>query len=77
MTKYWNVLSYKILKNELKKKGFYIIASEGFNWIPFKHNSNNRLIDFFDYAEKILKLNRILSLAPEFIICAKKIDKKS
>jgi SAM-dependent methyltransferase len=72
ITDYCNLFSHKNFKIEFKKRGFEIIDIEGFDWIPFKAKSNSRLTKYFACAEKLLKLDKFLSLAPDFIICAKK-----
>ena len=64
--------SAKEYKELVKLNGFEIITIEGFNWMPFKVNSNNKLIPFFSLIEKLFFLNKWLSQSPWLLFACKK-----
>lgn len=58
----------------LFKNGFVVIKIEGFNWMPFRVNSNNILIPFLEKIEKCFMLNQWLHQSPWFLIACKKVQ---
>lgn len=53
--------------------GFRIDYMKGFNWIPFKRNSDSKQIPFFAFIEKLLSLSSYPSLSPwVFFVATKK-----
>ena len=71
--KYFNEFTPKNYEKVLKKCRFKIITVEGFLWMPFRLNSNNFLIPFFQNFEKILSLNYFIIQSPALLFCAQKI----
>ena len=67
----YNLNQYKKL---LFKNGFKIIKIEGFNWMPFKVNSNNILVPFFEKVEKFFSLNKRLHQSPWLLISCKNVN---
>lgn len=65
-------LSVKEYKNLLIVNGFEIIDIKGFNWIPFKVNSNNILIPIFSKLESVIFLNKWLYQSPWLLFACKK-----
>ena len=64
-----SVLEYRNLFN---KNGFEIIEIKGFNWMPFRVNSNNHLIPFIARIETFLKLDKCLNQSPWLLFCCLK-----
>jgi len=58
----------------LEKVGFKVEKCTGYNWIPFKRNSNSILIGFFEFLEKILLLGHFSTISPWVFFVAKKIE---
>jgi len=56
----------------LQKNSFSLKICNGYNWIPFKRNSNSFLIDSFEFLEKMLKLDLRASISPWVFFVAKK-----
>lgn len=73
-TNYPGIRKYSEYMVIIKQQGFQIIDILGFNWLPVKVCSNNPLIPFFAYFEKILMLGKIKNYSPELIFCVKKIS---
>ena len=71
--KYFNEFTPKEYEKVLKRCGFKIIAVEGFLWMPFKLNSNNFLVTFFQNIEKILRLKDFISQSPWLLYYVQKI----
>lgn len=67
-----SIKEYEIL---LAENGFQISHIKGFNWIPFKVNSNNILIPVFSKIESILRLDKWLNQSPWLLFSCKKISK--
>lgn len=60
---------YRVL---FANNGFEIIEIMGFNWMPFKVNSNNLLISIIAKLETKLKLHKWLNQSPWFLFACKK-----
>lgn len=60
------------LKVLLNKCNFEIEKMEGMNWIPLSLASNSKLVPFFEYIEKKLKLYNWFSQSPWIMISVKK-----
>lgn len=65
-------LSIQEYEKLLIQNGFKIISLKGFNWIPFKVNSNNILIPFFAKIESLFRLDRWLSQSPWLLFSCQK-----
>ena len=65
----------KEYKKLLKSSNFEIIKMKGFNWMPFRVNSDNRLIPFFAFIEKALKLNYWINQSPWLLVACRKTEK--
>ena len=52
--------------------GFIILSIEGYNWIPFKKESNSSLIPFFNKMEEISGLRKLWLISPGIIACSLK-----
>ncbi|MES2139025.1 MAG: methyltransferase domain-containing protein [Bacteroidota bacterium] len=65
-------LSIKEYENLVVQNGFEIIKIKGFNWMPFKVNSNNVLIPLFSAFESILRLDKWLNQSPWLLFACKK-----
>ena len=65
-------LSYKDHLEEIRKCGFTIEKTWGFNWIPSVRNSNNKFIHLYSFIEKIFRLELIPSVSPWIFIVSKK-----
>jgi SAM-dependent methyltransferase len=74
-TDYYHSTYYQY-KRLIKDAGFDFISSEGFMWMPFKVNSNNRLIPAIQFIEGISGLKKFISQSPWIIISCKKIPSK-
>lgn len=55
------------------ENGFNIIDIKGFNWLPFKVNSNNILIPLFSKIEYIFRLYNWLGQSPWLLFACKKV----
>jgi 2-polyprenyl-3-methyl-5-hydroxy-6-metoxy-1,4-benzoquinol methylase len=51
---------------------FSIIDLKGFNWIPFRVNSNNLFIPVFAFIEKVFSLNHWLKQSPWLLFACRK-----
>lgn len=60
---------YKQIANDA---GFETVTIKGFNWMPFRVNSNSVLIPFIASVEKLLGLNKWLSQSPWLLFACKK-----
>jgi SAM-dependent methyltransferase len=66
-------LTIEEYKGLLNLSKFEQIDIKGFNWMPFRVNSNNILIPFFALIEKILKLGSWLNQSPWLLVACRKI----
>jgi 2-polyprenyl-3-methyl-5-hydroxy-6-metoxy-1,4-benzoquinol methylase len=73
-SKNYGELSLKEYKFLVANNGFEIIDIKGFNWMPFKVNSNNLLIPFFSQIESITRLGKWLNQSPWLLFACKKIS---
>jgi predicted RNA methylase len=71
-SKNYGEFSLKEYKGLISKFGFSVIDVKGFNWIPFRVNSNNILISGFAKIENILRLNKWLDQSPWLIFACRK-----
>lgn len=58
----------------LKKEGFKVEKCTGYNWIPFKRNSNSFLIAIFEFLERILMLQYFPTTSPGVFFITKKAE---
>ncbi len=65
---YFKYHSLEDINSFLSKYTLKVETVEGFYWLPFKLNSNNLLIEFFIYIEKLLKLKKYISQSPWLMI---------
>jgi len=72
-SKNYGELSVKEYEDLVLVNGFEIIDIKGFNWIPFKVNSNNILIPVIAKLESVLRLNKWLYQSPWLLFACKKI----
>lgn len=56
--------------------GFTILSIQGYNWIPFKKESNSALIPFFNKMEEISGLRKLSLISPWIIACFVKGNRK-
>ena len=67
--------SFEAIRAYLGEEGFKIEKCVGYNWIPFKRNSNSILIGVFEFLEKILRLTHLPRISPWVFFIAKKREK--
>lgn len=60
----------------LNEAGFEAKKCTGYNWLPFKRNSNNSLIGFFEFLEKALGLGSLAAISPWVFFVALKKEKR-
>jgi 2-polyprenyl-3-methyl-5-hydroxy-6-metoxy-1,4-benzoquinol methylase len=72
-SKNYGELNIKEYKNLITTYGFQIIDIKGFNWMPFKVNSNNILIPLFSKLESALRLNKWLNQSPWLLFVCQKV----
>jgi len=65
--------SLRRIKVRLRNAGFRTIRVKGFYWLPVSRESNNRLVPYCAFIEKLLHLGLLTSLSPRIIIRAGKI----
>lgn len=73
-TKNLGEFSLSEYKDMITNKGFEIIDIKGFNWMPFRVNSNSILIPFFTLIESLFRLNKWLGQSPWLLFACRKID---
>jgi len=64
--------SFRRIKMRLRNAGFKITRANGFYWLPVSRESNNRLVPYCAFIEKLLHLGLLTSLSPRIIIRARK-----
>ena len=64
--------SFDEIRSYLEEKGFEVKKCIGYNWIPFKRNSNSILLGLFEFLENILRLNHFHRISPGVFFIAKK-----
>lgn len=64
--------SFRDIKLCLQKEGFKVERCIGYNWIPFKRNSNTSLISFFEFFETLFCMHCFPSISPWIFFIAKK-----
>jgi len=65
--------SFRRIKVRLGIAGFKITRANGFYWLPVSRESNNRLVPYCVFIEKLLHLGLLTSLSPRIMIRARKI----
>lgn len=65
--------SYSDWSQKLKESGFSMVSEVGFCWMPFRRDSDSRLVPFFCRLERILGLHRWVSFSPWVLFVAKKV----
>lgn len=68
----YNNISLKELREVLSRCSLEIENMEGMNWLPFPVFSNNPLVSFFGYMERILGLKKWLAQSPWILMSIKK-----
>jgi len=71
-TNYPDIRSYRGYKKIIHETGFKILNVEGYNWIPFKVNSNCFFVNVFTWLEFRMYLRNIPHLSPELMFWIKK-----
>ncbi len=66
----YNLSEYQSL---IRNKGFEILRIEGFNWMPFKVNSNSIFVNLFALIEKIFFLKKWIRQSPWYLFACKRI----
>jgi len=66
------VSSFQRIRLRFNNEGFRLTKAKGFNWLPARRASNNRLIPHFALIEKLLRLDLLLWLSPWIIVQARK-----
>lgn len=61
----------------LENEGFKLEKCIGFNWIPFKRNSNSVLIPIFEFLENVLMLEYFPAVSPWVFFIAKKMEESN
>ncbi len=59
-------------RRKLDEAGFEIEGCWGYRWLPFRRESNNRLIPALAFLEKTLLLNRLTHVSPWLFFAARK-----
>ena len=70
--KYFYTHGVKKYRQLLKDNLFEVIDIEGYNWIPFRTNSNSQFVPLFATIENILQLGKWVSQSPEILYCSNK-----
>ena len=63
--------SFDEIRSYLEEEGFKIEKCVGYNWIPFKRNSNSVLNPLFEFLEKVLRLDRHPAISPAVFFITK------
>jgi 2-polyprenyl-3-methyl-5-hydroxy-6-metoxy-1,4-benzoquinol methylase len=71
-SKNYGELSVSEFQNLIAESGFSIIDIKGFNWMPFKVNSNNILIPLISKLESFFRLYKWLGQSPWILFAVKK-----
>jgi 2-polyprenyl-3-methyl-5-hydroxy-6-metoxy-1,4-benzoquinol methylase len=71
-SKNYGELSVSEFQNLITESGFSIIDIKGFNWMPFKVNSNNILIPLISKLESFFRLYKWLGQSPWILFAVKK-----
>lgn len=68
----YNYITLNDLYKTIDSIGFKIQRMEGFNWMPFRVNSDTFLIKWFSKLEELLSLDKIITQSPNILISVKK-----
>lgn len=68
----YSIFAYSTYKKIISQTNFKIDSVNGFLWIPFKINSNSKLVNFFSWTERKLRLNKFISQSPWLLFVVKK-----
>jgi ubiquinone/menaquinone biosynthesis C-methylase UbiE len=60
-------------RRKLERAGFRIEDCWGYRWLPFRVESDNRLVPVMAFLEKILLLNRVTPLSPWLFFISRKV----
>src|ERR1035437_848366 len=71
-SKNYGEFSLSEFENLIIENGFSIIDIKGFNWMPFKVNSNNILIPLISKLESFFRLDKWLGQSPWLLFAVKK-----
>ncbi len=61
----------------LEREGFKVEKCIGYNWVPFKRDSNNILMPVFEFLEKIFRLKYFSAISLGVFFIAKKREKSN
>lgn len=65
--------AYKAWRNKLVQSGLQPIYEEGFCWAPFSRNTTSHSIHWFVQAERLLRLNHLVTISPWVAVAAQKL----
>ena len=68
----YNYITLNDLYKTIDSIGFKIERMEGFNWMPFRVNSDTFLVKWFSKLEELLSLDKIITQSPCILISVKK-----
>lgn len=68
----YTYISLNDLYKTIDAIGFKIERMEGFNWMPFRVNSDMFLVDWFSKLEETLSLGKIITQSPCILVSVKK-----
>lgn len=60
----------------LNEAGFEVKKCTGYNWLPFKRNSNNNFIGIFEFLEKALGMGSLAAISPWVLFVALKREER-
>lgn len=66
-------VGYKAWRNKLVQSGLQPIYEEGFCWAPFSRNTTSHSIHWFVQAERLLRLNHLVTISPWVAVAAQKL----
>ena len=71
--KWIHIFSCEELMQMITQNGFELVKISGYNWIPFKRSSNNRLVKMAARIERFLKLEGFYKYSPNILVAAMKV----
>jgi ubiquinone/menaquinone biosynthesis C-methylase UbiE len=77
-TKYSTEIPPKVCAEKLHSHGYKLLSKKGSYWlVPTSNCHNNIIVKIASIIEKILLLNHIVSLSPQYYICGRKCTDES
>ena len=70
--KWINIFNCKELMWMVTQNGFELLRISGYNWIPFRRNSNHRLVNIAARIERFLKLDGCYKYSPNILLAVRK-----